>query len=149
MTFDAAAIESLIRRYYAACDAGDAAAVAACFTPEAVHYFPDNPRYGPFKGAAAIGKAWAETVRHTGASWTVDAVLVDAAKGEAVVEWTQFRPKTGKRLRGAEWYVMDRATGLIAEVRAYYAADEAAGRAAHELGGFDYAGRGYPTAPRR
>ena len=84
------------------------------------------------------------------AAWTIDGLMIDACKAEAVLEWTMFRIKSGRRLRGVDWYVFDRATGLIAEVRAYYAADEHRGQATHELGGFDYAKRGYPmTAPKR
>jgi hypothetical protein len=37
-------MEQAIRRYYAACNTGDAEAVAAFFTPGAVHYVP--PGYG-------------------------------------------------------------------------------------------------------
>jgi ketosteroid isomerase-like protein len=148
-TLDAGAMKALLRRYYAACDSGDAAAIAACFTPDAVHYFPATPRYGPWRGAAAIAAGWAETVRRTGAVWTIDRMVVDADEAVAVVEWTQFRPRHGKRLRGDEWYAFDRASGRIAEVRAYFAATEHDGQAVHELGGFDYAGRGYPVAPPR
>lgn len=143
------AMKALLRRYYAACGAGDEAAIAACFTADAVHYFPATPRYGPWRGAAAIAGGWAETVRRTGAVWTIDRVVVDPAEAVAVVEWTQFRPRQGKRLRGDEWYAFDRASGLIAEVRAYFAATEHPGQDVHELAGFDYAGRGYATRPPR
>ena len=37
-------MEQAIRRYYAACNTGDVEAVAAFFTPGAVHYVP--PGYG-------------------------------------------------------------------------------------------------------
>ena len=60
----------------------------------------------------------------------------------------QFDARSGNRL--AHGGVFDSVSGLIAEVRAYYAADEHRGQAAHELGGYDYAKRGYPTvSPRR
>ena len=142
-------LESLLRGYFDACNAGDAKTVKACLTPNAVHYFPANERYGPWKGAKAIAENWAAVVKQSKAHWTIDAILVDSHKAEAVVEWTQFRAKSGKHLRGVDWYVFDRASGLIAEIRAYYAADEHRGQAAHELGGFEYAKRGYPTASLR
>ena len=142
-------LESLLRGYFDACNAGDAKTVAACLTPNAVHYFPANERYGPWRGAKVIAENWAAVQKQSKAHWTIDAILVDSAKAEAVVEWTQFRAKSGKYLRGVDWYVFDRASGLIAEIRAYYAADEHRGQAAHELGGFDYRKRGYPTASHR
>lgn len=142
-------LESLVRAYFDACNAGDGKTIAACLAPGAVHYFPANERYGPWRGARAIAEGWAATYKQSKARWTIDALMVDCAKAEAVVEWTQFRAKSGKRLRGVDWYVFDPVSGLIAEVRAYYAADEHRGQAAHELGGFDYAKRGYPTAAKR
>jgi ketosteroid isomerase-like protein len=140
-------LESLLRGYFDACNAGDAKTMAACFTPDAVHYFPANERYGPWRGGKAIAENWAAAQRESKAVWTIDALIVDCTKAEAVVEWTQFRSKSGKRLRGVDWYVFDPISGLIAEVRAYYAADEHRGQNAHELGGFAYAKRGYPIAP--
>lgn len=142
-------LESLLRGYFDACNAGDAKTVKACLTPDAVHYFPANERYGPWKGAKAIAENWAAVAKESKAHWTIDALMVDCRKAEAVVEWTQFRTKSGKHLRGVDWYVFDRESGLICEVRAYYAADEHRGQAAHELGGFPYAKRGYPLPPRK
>ena len=142
-------LESLLRAYFDACNAGDAKTVKACLAPNAVHYFPANERYGPWRGNKEIAEQWAAVVKNGKAHWTIDALLVDCKKAEAVVEWTQFRTKSGKHLRGVDWYVFDRASGLIAEIRAYYAADEHRGQAAHELGGFEYAKRGYPMPSRR
>jgi ketosteroid isomerase-like protein len=142
-------LESLLRAYFDACNVGDAKTVAACFVPDAVHYFPANERYGPWRGAKEIAAGWAGAQKHGRSQWTIDRLMVNCTKAEAVVEWTQFRAKSGKRLRGIDWYVFDRESGLIAEARAYYAADEHRGQAVHELGGFDYAGRGYPVAPAR
>ena len=50
-------------------------------------------------------------------------------------------------LRGAEWYEFDEQTGLISELRAYYASPQDKGLERLELGGMDYEGRGYSTAP--
>lgn len=88
--------ESLIRRYFAACNAGDHDALVACFTPDAVHYFPP---------------------------------------GLPGIPW-----------RGDEWYVFDCATGLIKEIRAYYAAPAVKNVPIGELVDFDYAGRGYHSS---
>jgi len=41
-------IEEAIRAYFVACNAADAAAMIACFTPDAVHYFPAGSPSGPF-----------------------------------------------------------------------------------------------------
>ena len=136
-----------IESYYADCNRGDAARIARHFTVDAIHYFPESDRYGAFRSALGIGQAWAETVKHTGARWTVDRFIGDPEQAEAVVEWTQFRPKQGKRLRGDEWYRFEPRTGLISEVRAYFAATEHPGKKVHELGEFDYAGRGYAVKP--
>jgi hypothetical protein len=52
--------------------------------------------------------------------------------------------------RGAEWVVFDKESGLIQEIRAYYASPQAKDLERLELGGFDYAGRGYRlVSPRR
>ena len=46
-------------------------------------------------------------------------------------------------LRGDEWYVFDKDSGLIKEIRAYYASPADGSVAISELTDFDYAGRGY------
>jgi len=141
------AMRRRVEDYYDACNRADRAALEASFTPDAVHYFPANDKYGPWKGAAVIAEAWIRTVEHTAAFWAVDRFVGDPDQYEAVAEWTQFRPRQGKRLRGDEWYVFDADTGLIKEVRAYFAAVEHPGQAVHELGGFDYLGRNYAINP--
>ncbi len=142
-------IESLLRGYFDACNAGDAQTIAACFAADAVHYFPANERYGPWRGGKVIADNFVAAARQAQAVWAIDAILVDAARAAAAVEWTQFRQRSGKRLRGVDWYVCDRASGLISEVRAYFASDEHRGHSDHELGGFDYAKRGYAFLPAR
>jgi hypothetical protein len=49
-------------------------------------------------------------------------------------------------LRGDEWYRFDPDSGLISEIRAYYASPQAAGLDRLELGGFPYAERGYAAS---
>ena len=46
-------MEHVIRTYIQACNDADAAAIAACFCPEAVHYLPPPRR--KWSGAATIG----------------------------------------------------------------------------------------------
>jgi ketosteroid isomerase-like protein len=152
------AYEALIRRYFDACNAADHAALLSCFTPDAVHYFPPGLPDIPWRGADTIARKWIWCVEHLGSLWTIERMLVSAERHEAVIEWTHWKRKTHTAQRGDEWYVFDPASGLIQEIRAYYAApavkDAAAlpqvrGTNIGELVGFDYAGRGYHLdAPR-
>lgn len=143
----AGGLEATIREYFDACNQADAAKIAAFFEPDGVHYFPAGAPQGTFVGAPAIGAGWVTAVRNLGSVWTVDRVLVDAEKLQAVIEWTHFKPKQGVHLRGDEWYAFS-PRGLIREIRAYYACPAAtAERRSHELGDFDYAARGYPLQP--
>jgi hypothetical protein len=49
-------------------------------------------------------------------------------------------------LRGDEWYHFDPDSGLITEIRAYYASPQAAGLDRLELAGYPYAERGYAAS---
>lgn len=142
----AARMERTIRDYFAACNSGDAAAIARFFAPGAAHYFPPGMYGGPFRGGAEIGERWAASVARIGSRWTVDHVICDPDTHRAVIEWTHVKDSDGVVLRGDEWYVFDPDTGLISEIRAYYAAPQAAGLARLELQGFPYAERGYSEA---
>ena len=62
----ASRIEAVIRAYFAACNAADAAAMIACFTPEAIHYFPAGSPFGAFRGATAIAQGWIDCVERFG-----------------------------------------------------------------------------------
>jgi len=143
----AAGLEATIREYFDACNAADAARIASYFEPEGTHYFPAGAPQGAFVGAAAIGAGWVAAVGRLGSIWTIDNIIVDAPRLEAVIEWTHFKPKQGVFLRGDEWYLFS-PRGLIREIRAYYACPPDAAKARiHELGDFDYRGRGYPMTP--
>ena len=144
--------EALIRRYFNACNAADHAALLACFTPDAVHYFPPGLPDIPWRGAEAIAKKWIWCVEHLGSQWTIERVLVSPDAHEAVIEWTHWKRKFNTAQRGDEWYVFDERSGLIQEIRAYYAAPavkdtavlpQVRGTYMGELVGFDYAARGY------
>jgi uncharacterized protein GlcG (DUF336 family) len=147
VTFTSAFMEAAIRGYFDACNSGDAEAIAGFFIPEAVHYFPPGMYEGPFVGAETIGRRWAEAVEDLGSVWTVDQVVCDPYTARAVIEWTHFKTFSGSLLRGDEWYRFDRASGLIAEIRAYYASPQDPSLNRLELAGFDYTAGGYPMDP--
>lgn len=136
---------ALIRRYFAACNAGDYQALLACFTPDAVHYFPPGLPDVPWRGADAIACNWVRCVETLGSRWTIEKILCSADSDEAVIEWTHWKRRQATALRGDEWYVFR--DGLIAEIRAYYAAPADRAVPVNELVAFDYAGRGYATVP--
>jgi hypothetical protein len=135
-------MEKTIRTYFDGCNEADADKIIACFTEDAVHYFPPDMYQGPFRGARTIAERWCAAVRDVGSYWTVDTLLIEPVSYRAVMEWTHFKTRQGKKLRGDEWYEFDPATGLIREIRAYYASPQAADLTELHLGGFDYAGRG-------
>ncbi|MCA1842951.1 MAG: nuclear transport factor 2 family protein [Actinobacteria bacterium] len=138
---------ALIGRYFDACNAADVDGIAACFVPDAVHYFPPGMYEGPFRGARTIAERWRAAVETLGSYWTVDRLVCDPGSGQAVIEWTHFKTKEGTILRGDEWYVFDAETGLIREIRAYYASPQDRSLDRLELGGFDYTAAGYADAP--
>jgi hypothetical protein len=143
----AAGLEATIREYFDGCNEASIAKMTGCMEPGAVHYFPAGAPQGTFKGAKAIAEGWVTAVKNLGSIWTIDRVLVDARRLEAVIEWTHFKPKLGVHLRGDEWYVFSK-NGLIKEIRAYYACPTATGSPkSHELGDFGYKGLGYPMSP--
>jgi ketosteroid isomerase-like protein len=135
--------ETLIRRYFDACNAADFDALVSCFTPDAVHYFPPGLPEIPWRGAETIARKWMWCVEQLGSRWTIERVLVSASSNEAVIEWTHWKTKSGTAQRGDEWYVFDASSGLIQEIRAYYAAPAVKDVPIGELVGFDYAARGY------
>lgn len=139
------ALDHAVRGYMDACTSGDADAIAAFLTDDARHYFPPDMYDGPWVGARDIAERWATAVRERASSWTVDEIAVDADHRTAACEWTHHKGAAGVVLRGAEFYAFDDA-GLISEIRAYYASPQAPDLTRLELGGFDYAARGYPHA---
>ena len=136
-----------IERYYAGCNGADKAEMIACFTADAVHYFPPGTNSAPWQGADVIADKWVWCAENLGSKWTLDRVLIQPETDEAVAEWTHWRTKNGSYLRGDEWYVFDRDSGLISEIRAYFAAAWDPSLEKSEIPGFDYAGRDYPLTP--
>lgn len=136
-----------LRKYFGACNEGDADAIAAHFTEDAVHYFPPGMEGGPYRGASAIGKHWATLVEKVDSSWSVDRLQTDPERAAAAMEWTHFAGEDGPVLRGIEWYEFEPETGRIAEIRAYFASSMDDDRERNELVGFEYADRGYALDP--
>ena len=126
-----------ITRYFAACNKGDAKAIADSLSPEAVHYFPGIE---PLRGAQKIGAFWAGLVEREGSQWTIDKFLAD--RHGAVIEWTHYRTNSGHLLRGVEWYGFDE-DGKISELKAYYAAPTDWSCDSVQLRGYPYKERGY------
>ena len=147
-TITPAYMEAEIRRYFAACNAADYAALMSCFTADAVHYFPPGLPNIPWASADAIAQGWIDCVARLGSRWSIEKILCSSTEPEAVIEWTHWKTKAGTALRGDEWYIFCTQTGLIKEIRAYYAAPANPAVPICELEGFDYAKRGYHlTAP--
>lgn len=140
-------MESAIRGYFDACNDADVDAIASYFTEDGVHFFPPGMYQGPFRGARTIGERWRGAVENLGSVWAIDEIICDPSTGRAVVEWTHFKTYEGTVLRGDEWYRFDTETGLIEEIRAYYASPQDKSLERLELGDFDYEGRGYALEP--
>jgi len=143
----AESMERTMREYFQACNDGDVERIAGFFVEDGIHYFPPGMYGGPFVGGRTIGERWAAAVEELGSVWTVDSVMTDPDTARAAMEWTHFKTEDGTVLRGDEWYEFDPETGLIEEIRAYYASPQDDSLDRLELGGFDYEARGYPVDP--
>ena len=144
-----ARMHDLIVRYFEACNAGDSDRIAACLTPDAIHYFPPGMYGGAFRSGRAIGDRWVAAYDGLGSRWALEKVAVDTEANTAVAEWSHYKTRQGKVLRGDEWYVFDPESGLISEIRAYYASPQAPDLERLELAEFPYGERGYSTeAPK-
>jgi ketosteroid isomerase-like protein len=129
-----------VRSYYDSLNTGDADAVAAHFTDDAVHYYT---RREPQEGRAIADNA-ALAVEHLNARWTLEHAV--EGEDEVAIEWSMVfdHPRTGERCldRGAEFLVFR--DGRICEVRAYYHGGVPKNLSG-DLVGFDHAGRGHAT----
>ncbi|HEY3552818.1 MAG TPA: nuclear transport factor 2 family protein, partial [Solirubrobacterales bacterium] len=103
-----------VRAYYEDLNKGNAEAVSAHFTEDAVHYYT---RLGPHEGAETIGRYAAFGVEQIDAQWFIENLVEQG--DQVAIEWTMTwrHPDSGEaRLdRGAEWFLMR--DGKIAEVR--------------------------------
>jgi hypothetical protein len=73
----AAAMEARIRTYFDGCNAADVDGMVACFTPDAVHYFPPGMYGGAWRGARTIAERWEASVAARGSAWTIDRLVTD------------------------------------------------------------------------
>jgi hypothetical protein len=137
-------MEETVRAYFDACNAADGDAIAPCFLPNGIHYVPPGMYEGPFPRRRDDRAALGQRGEDVGSVLTVDSFIGDPATGRAVIEWSHFKTFQHTLLRGDEWYRFDPATGLIAEIRAYYATPQPPEGGRLELGGFDYKAHGYP-----
>ncbi|MFF2847681.1 nuclear transport factor 2 family protein [Streptomyces sp. NPDC058001] len=138
-------MEATIRAYFQGCNDADVDAMAATFHPDAVHYFPPGIG-GPWRGARTIGENWRALVMRIGSAWSIERLMAEPESLQAVIEWTHWKTALGGYLRGDEWYRFDPETGLITEIRAFYAATSD-GRDEVTLEGFDYEAEGYHLVP--
>ena len=127
-----------VRDYYEALNTGDAKAVSAHFSDDAIHYYT---RLGPHKGAETIGSYAALAVERIDGQWYVENAIEQ--DDQVAIEWTMSwrDPKSGDpRLdRGTEWFLIR--DGKIAEVRAYHHGGRKNPQG--DLLDFDHKGRGY------
>jgi hypothetical protein len=136
-------MERVIRTYIQACNDADAVAIAACLHPQAAHYFP--PGRTSWLGAVTIGGNIANAVREQGFRFTVDQLLSDVDRHASTMEWTRIDRQGHRLVRGVDWFVFERQTFSIREIRCYYASPLDADLPRQELIDFDYAALGYPT----
>ena len=89
-------------------------------------------------------------MENLGSRWTVEKVLLaEGGASDAVIERTHWKTKSGTAQRGDEWCRFAPVSGLIPELRAYYAAPAVQGVPMGELVEFDYKGHGYHLEPPR
>lgn len=138
-------MEQTIRTYFQGCNDADVEAMVATFHPDAVHYFPPGLD-GPWVGARTIAENWRHLVKTIGSAWSIERLIAEPESLQAVIEWTHWKTRLGGYLRGDEWYRFDPETGLITEIRAFYAASSD-GRDEVTLEGYDYTGNGYQMTP--
>lgn len=111
----------IVRAYFDACNAGDAADIARHFVEDAVVYDTNHP---PIRGSEAIGAFFVRgRASWSGARWHVDTLI--AGDEEAAAEWTMTGRLRGRdaTVRGSEHYAFrgDR----IAQIRQYWTLDKA------------------------
>src|SRR2546428_13080022 len=93
-------MEHVIRTYIQACNAADAAAIAACFCPEAAHYLPTPRR--KWAGAVTIGNNFATKVREQGVSWPGAHRTIDGVRGAPAPEWSRRDRRQAQLIRGVD-----------------------------------------------
>jgi hypothetical protein len=135
-------MEQMVAAYFEACNKVDARAIASCFAPGAVHYFPHA---APIRGGTNIGEMIVQIIRNSGGEYFIDRMFTNVEHHAAAVEWSKTFNEKDRIVRGFEFYEFDPDTLLIREIRGYFAAPFNAKQARNELVGFDYTGRGYKS----
>ena len=138
-----AAIESrniaVVLRYFDGCNTGDLNELLSTLAPDVVHYFlPES--FPTIRGSEHLAKYWRKYKTALKPIWHIDEII---GQGDKVVsEWSCLWTPPGEERqvmsRGTEWYILR--DGLIAEVRAYFAANKSADT---ELTDFPYSDRKY------
>lgn len=131
-------LEQVVRRYFERCSDADSSGIAACLDPDAIHYFPRSMASEPLRGADNIANRIASLAAAKLATWRIDDLVTDDARGLIVVEWSNFRAADQAVVRGDEWILVDPVSHLIREIRPYYAAGPDPDQRYHELGGYPY-----------
>ena len=90
-------MEQMVGAYFEACRKQDASAIAACFAPGGVHYFPHRP---PFRGGSAIGTFIVEDLRNRGGEYFIDRIFTNVEQRAAAVEWSRTCHQSDRILRG-------------------------------------------------
>jgi len=129
----------VIRRYFDACNSGVLEDFKPTLASDVVHYFLLD-RFAPVRGADHLARFWSKFKRVSDTVWAIDEII---AQGDRVVNewsliWTPPGSSSRLKMRGSEWYVMR--SGVIGEVRAYFAYDEERDA---QLTGFPYSDRRY------
>lgn len=129
---------AVVRRYFDGCNSGELHELQATLAPKVVHYFLPAS-FPTIRGSEHLANYWRKYKQRLDPVWRIDRIV---GQGDEVVsEWSCLwtEPSSGRRVmsRGTEWYVLS--GGLIAEVRAYFAA----GASDSELSDFPYADRDY------
>jgi uncharacterized protein (TIGR02246 family) len=117
----------VVKRMYAAINAGDVAAAAACFAPDAVWILPGRgPMAGAHRGVQAIHENFFARLGPLSGG-TFRAELLDVAEGERYVVAVQRATAEhgGRRLDVTGCQLMTIEDGRITEVRGHYSDQEA------------------------
>jgi len=106
---------------------------------DVVHYFLPE-RFAPIRGAEHLARFWQKFKQVSNKAWSIDQIIGqdDRVVSEWSLIWTPAGGSTRRMMRGCEWYIMR--SGVIAEVRAYFAYDETQDA---ELKDFPYGQRRY------
>ena len=129
----------VVRRYFDACNSGALEDFKPTLAEDVIHYFLPH-QFAPIRGADHLARFWRKFKQASNTVWAIDEIIAqgDRVVGEWSLIWTPPRSHSRVKMRGSEWYEMR--SGVISEVRAYFAYDETGDA---ELTGFPYRDRRY------